>query len=125
MLDYMIYANKKWKMALFIFYQHFKNNQAPVTVDELFNWGYSTLRSSGILTQNALRIHARSLAGRHYLYTIKNRKKPTNYPIPYKFMISKVGLERLNYEDLISRQDQEKISSYVRYHAAEHGVGRG
>ncbi len=113
---------RKWKITLLLFYQYFDAMQEPVAVNDLFYYGNSMLRKYGILTEKALKHHASILAGRHYLYTIKNRRKPVNYSIPYKFLISRSGLEKLSYENLISRRDQERLESYINYQARENGI---
>jgi len=113
---------KKWKISLFLFYQYFNARRESVTADDLFHYGRSMLAKYGILSENSLKHHASNLAARHYLYTVKNKRNPINYSIPYQFMISKLGLKRLTYENLISQRDQERLAPYVHWEARENGI---
>lgn len=113
---------KKWKISLLLFYEYFRERHASVSVSDLFYYGRSTLRRYNILTEKSLRHHASILAGRHYLHTVKNRRKPFNYSVPYQFLISRSGLERLTFENLISQHDQEQLVPYIYSEALENGI---
>ncbi len=113
---------KKWKVSLFLFYQYFNARRESVTASDLFHYERSTLAKYGILSESALKHHASNLAERHYLYTVKNKRKPFDYSIPYQFMVSKLGLKRLAFENLISQRDQDRLTPYVHWEALENGI---
>ncbi len=115
-------ATKKWKIALLCYYQYFRNYQKPVTNHQLFQHNQSLLRKHGIVTERALREHAGRFTHRRYLHIIRDKTKSVYSPIPWMFLLSKAGLEKLRYEQLISHEESIQVMPIVYEVARRYGV---
>ncbi len=112
-------TEKKWKIVLLCFYHHFKNRREPITPRDLFDYRYRFLRDNGVLTEGAAQCHTRRLAKRGYLYSIYDRSKPVHYGIPRCYLLSKAGIERLAYEELIPEGEAKRLLPHIHHVADE------
>ena len=117
-----ISATKKWKIGLLCFYRYFHNYQKPVSIHQLFQHNQSFLRKYGIVTEVALKEHTRRFTHRRYLHIIRDRTKSVNSPIPWMFLLSKAGLEKLRFEQLISHEESIQVMPIVYEVARRYGV---
>lgn len=106
---------KKWKIVLLCFFYHFKNRREPITPRDLFDYKYRFLRDHDVTTEKSVQHHAHNLAERGFLYTIYDRSKPVNYGIPRCYLLSKAGIKRLDYEELIPEGEAERLLPHIHY----------
>ncbi|MCK4364885.1 MAG: hypothetical protein KAW45_02430 [Thermoplasmatales archaeon] len=88
----------------------------------MFYYDQFFLKRHGILTEGALKEHTKRLSKRGYLYIIRDRSKPIHFGVPWKFMLSKSGLGKLEYENLISKSDNECMLPILHQEAEHYGV---
>lgn len=92
---------RKWLACLWIYYKVFNSYSTPATPAEIYDDYAEVLNHHDIRTLPAFIMHTRELRRFGYIYVIKNKGKPPNFPIPWRYTLSIAGVTKLVKEDLI------------------------